>query len=115
MSKVSKVSEVLKLVEFLGSDDAVAEPLESPYKIGKKYFVRTVTMGMLGLLKSVYKNELVFEKAAWIADTGRFNNFLSGSYNNSLEVEPFVNDVIVGRAAIVDATEWNNDLLKDQL
>lgn len=80
------------------------EAKNHPYEIGKNYHVRTVTMAIAGTLKAVYEQELVFEKASWVADTGRFNEYLADTSKVS-ENEPFANDVIVGRGAIVDCTE----------
>jgi hypothetical protein len=44
----------------------------------------------------------VLEDASWIADTGRFANFLKDPELRS-ESEPFCAPCIVGRGAIVDA------------
>ncbi len=76
---------------------------DHPWKIGKKYFIRTVTMHLTGELVLISKQELVLKNAAWIADSGRFNEALK-DINNCSEVEPFQNNVIVGRGSIVDAT-----------
>jgi hypothetical protein len=46
--------------------------------------------------------ELLFEDCAWIPDTSRWNEFLSGS--KPKEMEPYQNDVIIGRGSILDAT-----------
>src|SRR3990167_4090803 len=52
-------------------------PTESgPWKIGKCYLIRTVTMIDTGRLVEVTEQELVLEDAAWIADTGRFADAL---------------------------------------
>lgn len=77
---------------------------ESPWKIGRNYLIRTVTMIDTGKLVQVTDQELVLENAAWIADTGRFADTLkTGTFN---EVEPFPEGkVIVGRGAIIDAVE----------
>ncbi len=81
---------------------------DCPYEIGESYFIRTVTHHYTGRLIKVYKNELVFKEAAWIADDGRFHDALkTGEFN---EVEPFVNDVILGRGAILDATKFHHKL-----
>lgn len=79
---------------------------EGPWEIGKTYFVRTVTMAIHGLLIDVSPQELVFTKAAWIADTGRFSNFVTGKADPN-EIEPFPQDkvVIVNRNALIDAVE----------
>lgn len=76
------------------------------YEVGKMYVVRTVTMIDVGKLVSVSEHELVLEDAAWVADTGRWNNFLEkGQYN---EAEPFPDGkVIIGRGAVIDACLWD--------
>ena len=80
----------------------------SAFVIGKKYFIRTATYHVLGRLDEIYKNELVLSSASWIADSGRFNAALvSGEFQ---EIEPFVNNVIVSRGGIIDATEWTHEL-----
>ena len=79
-----------------------------PYQIGKNYLIRTVTMIQTGKLVAVTNQELVLEDAAWIVDTGRFNECLKdGSFN---EVEPFPGRIIVGRGSVIDATEFNHQL-----
>lgn len=78
-----------------------------PYKVGQNYFIRTATMILTGKLIDYTEQELVLEQAAWIADTGRFSNALqTGEFS---EVEPYPDDikVFVGRAAVVDACEYN--------
>jgi hypothetical protein len=78
------------------------------WTIGKNYLIRTVTMIQLGTLVCVTEKEIVLSNACWVADTGRFSEALkTGSLN---EVEMFVSNVIVGRGAIMDATEWLNKL-----
>lgn len=84
----------------------------NPFKIGESYLIRTVTMIVLGKLESVYETELVLSSASWVADTGRFYNALKTGKLN--EVEPFTNDVIVGRSALIDATIWTHALPKEQ-
>lgn len=79
-----------------------------PYKIGANYLIRTVTMIQTGRLVAITNQELVLEDAAWIADTGRFNECLkTGEFN---EVEPFPGRIIVGRGSVIDATEFEHKL-----
>ena len=77
---------------------------DGPWEVGKKYFIRTVTMHLSGELVSVSRQELVLKDAAWIADSGRLNEAVEDP-NKFSEVEPFRRPVIVGRGSIVDATE----------
>ena len=78
------------------------------WQIGKSYLVRTVTYHLLGKLLHVTDTELVFTEASWLASSGRFNEALKTGMVN--EVEPFINDVIVGRSALIDATIWDHKL-----
>ena len=78
-----------------------------PWQIDKKYFIRTVTMHLIGKLKFISSKELVLSNAAWVADSGRFNHALETGELS--EVEPFVSDVILNRESIVDATEWKHE------
>ncbi len=82
----------------------------SIYEVGKKYLIRTVTMIQIGRLKVVGDKELVLEDASWIADTGRYSEALKKGCSVLKEIEPFQNDCIVGRGAIIDATIINFEL-----
>lgn len=75
------------------------------FEIGKNYLIRTVTMIITGKLEKVGNNELLLSKAAWVADTGRFFDNLKIEQFD--EVEPFINDVIIGRGSIIDMTQIN--------
>jgi len=87
------------------------ECIESPWRIGEKYFIRGVTMHVIGKLIMVTDKELLLTNASWVADSGRFNNALKTGELD--EVEPFVKDVIVNRSAIMDATIWMFDCPRD--
>lgn len=81
---------------------------DSPWVIGESYFIRTVTMHLIGRLTAVYPTELVLENATWVADSSRFHNALRDGKLS--ETEPFLHPVIVGRGAVVDATLWPHSL-----
>ena len=70
--------------------------------IGKPYLIRTVTMIDTGILVSMNQHEIILKDAAWVADTGRFNEALkSGRFG---EVEPFPDGLVaIGRGSIIDA------------
>ena len=81
----------------------------APYTIGANYLIRTVTHTYTGKLIWVGDKELVLDTCAWIADSGRW----AGAVANATfeEVEPMGDgSVIIGRGAIVDATEGTWDL-----
>ncbi len=83
-----------------------------PFEIGKNYFIRTVTMSFVGELKAVFDDTFVLSKASWVADTGRFHNMLKSGLDSldAAEIEPFINDVIISRGALIDATVYNFSL-----
>jgi len=56
----------------------------------------------------------VLEDAAWVADTGRFSEFLAkGPLNSNCEIEPFPEGkIIIGRLSIIDAVCWTHGLLR---
>lgn len=85
-----------------------------PYKIGKAYFIRTVTHHLVGTLVKVTSKELVLVDASWIADDGRFSNAIKEG--NLKEVEPFPDgdEVIIGRGSLIDAVEWKHKLPREQ-
>ena len=84
-----------------------------PYEIGENYFIQTVTHYYTGRLIQVLQNELILEEASWIADTGRFKEFIQdGKFN---EVEPYPSGkLIIGRGSLVQAFEWTHKLPRDQ-
>ena len=83
----------------------------SVWKIGKNYMIRTVTMIQVGQLVSIDEYEIVLKDAAWVADTGRFNEFLAKG--TASEIEPFPDGIVlVGRSALIDACEWKHGLLR---
>jgi hypothetical protein len=83
-----------------------------PFEIGRNYLIRTVTMSHVGRLEAVYDDTLVLADASWVADTGRFNDAIKSGLDalNSSEIEPFVNNLIIGRGALIDMTIYNFSL-----
>ena len=74
---------------------------ELPFKVGKNYFIRTVTHYYTGHLVDIVGKFLIFDECCWIADTGRFMQAVKeGKFN---EIEPMGNSVIVNSDAIIDA------------
>ena len=105
-----ELKDLLKLVEILEPKNSAANT-DCPWVVGKKYCIRTVTMHLTGELVSVGHQELVLKDAAWIPDSGRFNEAVR-DISKCNEVEPFAAPVIVGRGSIVDATEISSIILK---
>lgn len=97
----------VELIKTLLCESRTSTP-DSIWQIGQAYLIRTVTNYWTGRLIAFGQQELVLEEAAWIADTGRFNEAdAKGSLN---EVEPVQGRVIIGRGSIVDAVPWKHSL-----
>jgi hypothetical protein len=99
------VGEVKAIAQMFGGGQM---PKSHSFVIGKKYLIRTVTFYTLGKLESVTDTDLMLSSASWAADTGLFSEALATGKLN--EVEPYPNECIVSRGAIVDASEWMHDL-----
>lgn len=111
LKEIRELSSILNLGAPKVSNDSA-----HPFQIGKAYYIRTVTMHIVGKLDAVHGTELVLSEASWVADSGRFHDALKGGVSNLNEVEPFPADqqVIVGRGSLIDATIWSHDLPKNQ-
>ena len=104
-----KLKDVMQLVEVLKAKPGVCDEL---WCVGKVYFIRTVTMHLIGTLKAINEKEMLLDTAVWVADSGRFYDALKTGKLN--EVEPFVNQVIVNRSSVVDATVWQHPIPTEQ-
>ena len=83
----------------------------NPFMVpGKKYFLQTVTHYYTGRLVWVGDKELTLTDCAWIADTGRFNEFVNGKTANEVEPFPKGSFVIIGRGSIVGMVEFKAEL-----
>jgi hypothetical protein len=101
----------------IGQAKELANPLNNktdsnkshPFKIGENYFIRTVTMSHDGKLEAVYDDILVLSSASWVADSGRLSDAMRSGLESlsSSEIEPFVNDIFIGRGALIDMTLYN--------
>ena len=79
--------------------------------VGTAFFFRTVTYHLLGRVKRTFGKFVELEDAAWIADSGRFMDFIkSGTVNES---EP-VSSVFVNMDTVTDFYQWDNKLILEQ-
>lgn len=77
-------------------------------EVGKSYFIRSVTYHYTGRCTQVTDQWIELEDAAWIADDGRFNEFLVTG--KAQEVEPYPNKIRLLIGSILDITEWIHPL-----
>jgi hypothetical protein len=100
-----------KLIELLLDDEIVEGSANVPFEIGEKYFIRTVTYFATGKVKRITGNFLELEDAAWIADTGRFNEAISKGVLN--EIEPVEVPMYLNINSITDAFLWKHKLPRE--
>ncbi|MFA5652266.1 MAG: hypothetical protein WC933_02785 [Candidatus Paceibacterota bacterium] len=81
--------------------------------VGEKIFFRTVTYHALGEVKKIVGRFVHLKNASWIADTGRFMNFIKDGVQENSEVEP-VGEMFLNLDTVVDFFIWNNKLPKEQ-
>jgi len=106
---IEQLKQALEITKLLNGESCLTD---FPEPVGQNIFIRTVTLYYTGKLKNVCGNFLTLEKAAWIADTGRFYDFLKEGKAN--EVEPFIDDVHIPLSSIIDVTKWNKQLPQEQ-
>ena len=84
---------------------SLKENAKHPYKIGKNYLIRTITMIYTGELVDVMEEELVIIKACWIPETNRWSESVKNCTFSEQEPYPQEKQVIIGRGAILDCVQ----------
>jgi len=112
MTRNIEVSEetYLKIKDQL-SEEEVFDINSYDDLVGKKFFFRTVTFHMTGQVTGIVGSIAKLKDAAWIADTGRFSQFIKDGKLN--EVEP-VGEAYINLQTVVDFFPWKHKLPKEQ-
>ena len=93
------------------SEQAPVSTDDPPY--GGVMLIETVTKFFVGEVVSVHPQEIVLRDACWIADTGRYHEFLCGEADEHAEFEPCQDGIaIIGRGAIIDAQPYKHGLIR---
>lgn len=107
---ISQETKQNLILQLLSMDDK--KPINNGfYQLGEDYMLRTVTMIYLGKLKEETHDALILEDCAWIPDTSPWSEFLQGKKPN--EMEPYSEDVIVYKGALLDATRMKNKIKRE--
>jgi hypothetical protein len=88
------------------------------FTVGEKVFVRTVTHYLTGRLTTTCRAEdrfIYLVDAAWIADTGRYGDFLATGKASEVEPVPAGMEVAVNLGSIIDIYDWPHDLPREQV
>lgn len=81
--------------------------------VGQKIFFRTVTYHALGEVKKIVGRFVHLKTASWVADTGRFANFLKDGIQAGSEIEP-TGEMFLNMDTVVDFFIWKHKLPTDQ-
>ena len=92
---------------FGGGTNATLYPVE----IGKAYCFRGVTYHWVGKVVAVIGSYAVLETAAWVADSGRFSEFIQNG--TVAECEAVSVPVRVNMDACMDIIDWRCALLRE--
>lgn len=101
--QIESLLSQLKKAKEQDSIELTLPSLETPFEIGKAYLIRTVTLYYTGKVKKIKGKWIQLEEAAWIPDTGRWQEATEkGSFS---EIEPFSYDPWINTDAVVDFGE----------
>ncbi len=109
--QVVVMMEMLDIVR--NNQPANQQQSKSFMEVGKAYMVRCVTYHYTGRVTRVSADEVELEEAAWIAVSGRWNEFLTTGIPT--EVEPYEDPIVLNRAVIVDYTLFPHALPREVL
>lgn len=114
MSKTIELSdEDLKKVQDLLGINGFKEIQSYEDLVGEKIFFRTVTYHALGEVKKIVGRFVHLKSASWIADTGRFMNFLKDGVQENSEIEP-VGEMFLNMDTVVDFFYWKHKIPTEQ-
>jgi len=81
--------------------------------VGSKFFFRTVTYHVVGEVKKIVGRFVHLKNASWVADTGRFSNFIKDGVQTASEIEP-VGEQFLNLDTVVDFFPWKHSLPSKQ-
>ena len=96
-----------RIKDQLGAEDFDLKDLGD--LIGKKFFFRTITYHLIGMVESRIGSFLRLSTASWIPDSGRFMNVIKDGPQQLSEIEP-VGTAFVNLNSVTDFFPWNHDL-----
>ncbi|MFA6358809.1 MAG: hypothetical protein WCY09_09165 [Candidatus Omnitrophota bacterium] len=115
MSKQIEISDEIyeKLKDQLCEGGECKEISSYEDLVGNKFLFRTVTYHYLGEVKKVVGRFVYLKNASWVADTGRFMDFLKNGLQTNTEIEP-MGETFVNMDTVVDFSPWKHKLPTDQ-
>ena len=110
---VEELKMAVEISKFLLKENNVDQ--DSHYEVGKPYVIQTVTSFYKGILEKLTPTEFVLIDCSWVADTGRFSEFVQDDGDSKIsEEEPFKKEtkVIISRGSMICAYRKNEIIRK---
>ena len=79
--------------------------------IGKKWFFRTVTYHLIGMVTKVVGTFLILENAVWVADSGLFTKCLKNGEIKEVEI---CGTAFINLSTVTDFFPWKHDIPKER-
>lgn len=107
------IGEAREIAALVGaaSKSPEAEAADIPFHAGESILIRTVTMTLLGRVRTIGADFIVLDDGGWVADTGRFSEALLRGDVGEYEKAP--SWIVVGRGSIVDIYPWSHELPRE--
>ena len=101
MPTIELTEEQLEAVKEKLGVDSFKEISSYEDLVGEKMFFRTVTYHALGEVKKIVGRFVYLKGASWIADTGRFSDWIKNGVQTNSEIEP-VGEMFLNLDTVVD-------------
>jgi hypothetical protein len=94
--------------------DAVTEvPPMFDFLVGQAYYVETFGKFFVGRVSHLTGTTVTLDQAAWVAQTGRYSEFLAKGRADGMEVEPMGDGLELSLAYISVKRPWPHKLFKE--
>lgn len=87
--------------------------LNIPYEVGTSIVIRTDAYHYIGTIAQSIVGWVMLEPAVWLADSGRWGEFLATGLTDRTEVEPYPAECWIPTHRILDASTWNHPVPRE--
>ncbi len=108
---VGQLKEIRNLLNLSGSQ---CSKNRYEFKIGQKVCIRGVTMIYTGIIEEDYEDFIVLSSACWIADSGKWSEFLKDPAKNVNEAEMYPKNekIPISKGVITDVCVLDHVVLE---
>lgn len=74
------------------------------FKVGSKVFLWGLNKMTTGTIVALHDDSVILDNASWVADSGRFHEFMQDPASKASEVEMYPGKIQLNTATLIDAT-----------